>query len=100
MDERLKQLMQDLGNAINESLADSDRIAEAITQIRGEGYDVFLVLEATIGFNRRSESEEGEAGDHEVTRMYTEPVSEDEQEISWTSQDEKFLRALKITIDE
>ena len=34
MDERLKDLMQDLGNAINESLSDSDRIAEAIGEIK------------------------------------------------------------------
>ena len=56
MDEKLKVLMQELGNAINESLSDSDRIAGAIGEIRRAGYDVFLVLEATIGFNKREES--------------------------------------------
>ncbi|MCU1326860.1 MAG: hypothetical protein JWN34_2230, partial [Bryobacterales bacterium] len=49
--------MQDLGNAINESLSDSESIAEAIGEIKRAGYDVFLVLEATIGFNKRDESE-------------------------------------------
>ena len=58
LDDRLKELMQDLGNAINESLSDSDRIAEAIGEIKRAGYDVFLVLEATIGFNKREEGEE------------------------------------------
>ena len=58
MEERLKSLMQDLGNAINESLSDSERIAEAIGEIKRAGYDVFLVLEATIGFNKRDENEE------------------------------------------
>ena len=53
MDDRLKELMQELGNAINESLSDSDRIAAAIGDIKRAGYDVFLVLEATIGFNKR-----------------------------------------------
>jgi hypothetical protein len=55
LDERLKELMQELGNAINESLSDSDRIAGAIGEIKHAGYDVFLVLEATIGFNKREE---------------------------------------------
>ena len=50
MDENLKELMQELGNAINESLSDSERIAAAIGDIKSAGYDVFLVLEATIGF--------------------------------------------------
>ena len=57
MEERLKSLMQDLGNAINESLSDSERIAEAIGEIKRAGYDVFLVLEATIGFNKREADE-------------------------------------------
>ncbi|HEU0138745.1 MAG TPA: hypothetical protein VFQ79_03505, partial [Bryobacteraceae bacterium] len=47
--------MQELGNAINKSLSDSERIAAAIGQIKRSGYDVFLVLEATIGFNKRDE---------------------------------------------
>jgi len=49
VDEKLKVLMQELGNAINESLSDSDRIAGAIGEIRRAGYDVFLVLEARSG---------------------------------------------------
>ena len=48
------------GNAINDSLSESDRIAEAIGEIKRAGYDVFLVLEATIGFNRRDENAEEE----------------------------------------
>src|ERR1035441_9216521 len=35
--------MQELGNAINDSLSESDRIAEAIGEIKRAGYDVFLV---------------------------------------------------------
>ena len=55
MDQQLKQLMKELGEAINESLADSDQIAEVVTRIKEGGYDIFLVLEATIGFNRQDE---------------------------------------------
>ncbi len=47
--------MKELGDAINESLSDSDRIAAAIGEIKRAGYDVFLVLEATIGFNKRED---------------------------------------------
>ena len=60
LDERLKELMQELGNAINESLSDSDRIAGAIGEIKRAGYDVFLVLEATIGFNKREDGVDSE----------------------------------------
>jgi len=67
VEEPLKHLMQELGNAINDSLSESDRIAEAIGEIKKAGYDVFLVLEATIGFNRREEGSENEEDELEVT---------------------------------
>ena len=101
MDEPLKNLMQELGNAINDSLSESDRIAEAIGEIKRAGYDVFLVLEATIGFNRRDENAEDE--DEERTIESTEEPKrtfEATSKIKFTSQDHRFLRALKIAVDE
>lgn len=93
--------MQELGNAINESLSDSDRIAGAIGEIKRAGYDVFLVLEATIGFNKRDENEESD--DSEGSEINSEPVTSFEStggKVKWTLQDQKFLRALKIALDE
>jgi len=55
VDQQLKQLMKDLGEAINESLSDSDRIAEVVSRIKEGGYDIFLVLEATIGVSKQGE---------------------------------------------
>ncbi|MBI2685072.1 MAG: hypothetical protein HYX27_02060 [Acidobacteria bacterium] len=98
--------MQDLGNAINESLSDSDRIAEAIGEIKRAGYDVFLVLEATIGFNKREEGdgEEVEAAPEVATELSTSQPEPKKRlrsgKLSWTSQDQKFLRALKISLDD
>lgn len=103
LEDRLKELMQELGNAINESLSDSDRIAAAIGEIKRAGYDVFLVLEATIGFNKREDGAEEEIEEAEV-ETESEPPSrrrfESTGKIKLTSQDQKFLRALKIAIDE
>ena len=97
MEEPLKNLMQELGNAINDSLSDSDRIAEAIGEIKRAGYDVFLVLEATIGFNKRDEDDDGSSEDvqaEEPTEFQT------QGKIKFTTQDHRFLRALKIAVDE
>ncbi len=91
--------MQELGNAINESLSDSDRIAGAIGDIKRAGYDVFLVLEATIGFNKREEGEESDDDTSEPV-IGTAPAPAFEGKIKLTNQDQKFLRALKISIDE
>ena len=90
MDERLKQLMQELGNAINESLSESETIAQAIGEIKAAGYDVFLVLEATIGFNKRQAEEEAAE----------QPVPSEPTRITLTRQDEEFLKAMKITAAE
>lgn len=99
MDEPLKNMMQELGNAINDSLSESDRIAEAIGEIKRAGYDVFLVLEATIGFNKREDADES---------VEEEPLEEPERrhgfesagKIKFTTQDHRFLKALKIAVDE
>ena len=100
MEEPLKHLMQELGNAINDSLSESDRIAEAIGEIKKAGYDVFLVLEATIGFNRRddnnSSDEEPEIEVSEEPRRGFETTGK----IKFTTQDHRFLRALKIAVDD
>jgi len=92
--------MQELGNAINDSLSESDRIAEAIGEIKRAGYDVFLVLEATIGFNRRDESGTDEEPEIEVTEEPPRRGFETTGKIKFTTQDHRFLRALKIAVDD
>ncbi len=94
--------MEELGNAINESLSDSERIASAIGEIKRAGYDVFLVLEATIGFNKRTPDEDldTEESGVETGDASCPPPSSSPRRIRWTSQDEKFLRALKIAIED
>ena len=87
--------MQDLGNAINESLSDSERIAEAIGEIKRAGYDVFLVLEATIGFNKREDGEES-SGEESIEDR----VVATTDKVRFTTQDQRFLKALRITVDE
>jgi hypothetical protein len=96
LDDNLKQLMKELGTAINESLSDSEPIAQAISNIKGAGYDVFLVLEATIGFNKRDEDDDDiEASDeeHDTQRFRA-------GELELTNQDTKFLKSLKISLGE
>ncbi len=90
MDQRLKSLMEQLGKAINNSLSDSEQIAEVITRIKSDGYDVFLVLEATIGFNEREDAAE--------PTMVNDQRSAADFQV--TSQDVKFLKSLHIRVDD
>jgi hypothetical protein len=91
LDQQLKQLMKELGEAINESLADSDQIAEVVSKIKEGGYDIFLVLEATIGVSKPGEKNSGK------TSLVTTLTSNPELKIS--DQDLKFLKSLRIKID-
>jgi len=91
LDDNLKHLIKELGAAINEALSESPAINESIQNVKKAGYDVFLVLEATIGFNKKSEETPAE---FPVTTF-----SEDAQ-LKVTGQDLKFLRSLKISVED
>jgi hypothetical protein len=82
LDERLEHQKKKLEAAINKALTESAQINAAVGEIRDAGYDVFLIIEATIGFSKK---EEVVFRDDASTRL---PL---------TSQDERFLRSLKIS---
>jgi hypothetical protein len=91
--ENFKHLVKELGDAINDSLSESDSISEVMGRIREAGYDLFLVLEVTIGFNKRGK-------DSAARREKLAPPADSDSELHLTNQDAQFLRALKISIKE
>jgi hypothetical protein len=91
VDKRLKSMIKELGDAINNSLSDSEQIAEVISRIKAGGYDVFVVLEATIGFNENEKSENEEARPR---------ARRSSANFKMTSQDLKFLKSLRISVEE
>ena len=82
--------MKELGEAINQAVAESDQISDVMSRIKAGGHDVFLVLEATIGFNQRDSVEE-KASQKEF------PSS---GKLEITSQDLKFLRSMRIAMND
>lgn len=93
LDDNFKHLIKELGSAINDSLSESDGIAEVMGRIRAAGYDLFLVLEVTIGFNKRGEA-------NLVHRQKLTTDQRHNAEFHLTNQDAQFLRALKISVEE
>ena len=71
---------------------DSEAIAEVVSRIKEGGYDVFLVLEATIGVSKQGEKSSDKTS--LVTTLSTNP------EFKISEQDLKFLKSLRIKIDE
>jgi hypothetical protein len=108
LDNHLKQLLRELGHAINDTVSESSRITDAITEVRAAGFDIVLKLDATIGLARR------DADDARITpndQRFLESLHiQVDQEIlheerhaskfEMTQQDLRFLKSLKISMDD
>lgn len=92
MDEYLQKLVKELGEAINDSINNSDSVNEALERIRATGNDVLLVLEATIAFKEKPADE---ADDQPVL----EDVAAEDRLNDLSHEDKQFLRSLKIKFD-
>lgn len=109
LDDRMKQLLRELGHAINDSVSESERIAEAISSIRAAGFDIVLRLDATIGLAKRTGAQDAKMTTQDRRfleslhiRVDEEVLDEDDAEpkVEITPQDIKFLKSLKISFDE
>jgi hypothetical protein len=80
LDDHLKNLLRELGHAINDTVSESDRITGAIAGVRAHGYDIVLKLDATIGLAKR------DAAAAEAARL--------------TTLDRRFLESLRIQVDQ
>ena len=97
MDDNLKKRIKELGEAINQSLSESEAIAESIARIKAEGYEIFLVLDATIGFQRQDEAE---ADGDSRPAMVAAKGKGAEPKFQVTAQDLKFLKSMRIGLGE
>ncbi len=86
--------MQQLGEAIHESVSESPQIAGVVADIRKQGFEVLLMLEATIGLN---EIEQQPVGALESPKAAREGASPDEKG-AFTAQDLHFLKSLRISV--
>lgn len=82
LDDHLKNLLRELGHAINDTVSESERITGAIAGVRAHGYDIVLKLDATIGLAKRDAA----GGSDAASKL--------------TTQDRRFLESLRIQVDQ
>lgn len=82
IDDEAKEIVRDIGTAINESVENSPRVAEAIERLRDAGYEMELTLRLEIGLRPHANEEEAGDGDLELT-----------------DEDVQVLQRMKIRID-
>jgi len=83
IDDDAKEIVRDIGTAINESVENSPRVAEAIERLRDAGYEMELTLRLEIGLRPH-------AGDEEANG---------EGDLQLTDEDVQVLQRMKIRID-
>ncbi len=83
IDDDAKEIVRDIGTAINESVENSSRVAEAIERLREAGYEMELTLRLEIGL--RPHAGEGE--------------SDGDTNLELTDEDVQVLQRMKIRID-
>jgi len=93
--EDLRRFVDEVGSTIQRTLAESPQIAHCLSRIRAEGYEVSLVLEATIGFSKSGTRDAPEVSKFDFRVEKPEPAR-----LKMTPLDKKFLRSLKISIEE
>ena len=86
MNQKVKNLIQKLGEAIHESVSESESIAGVVKNIRDQGFDVMLMLEATIGLNQVDAESDGAES------------SQPSEPGEFTSHDLSFLKSLRISL--
>ena len=89
MNQNVKNLIQKLGEAIHESVSESEDIAGVVKNIREQGFDVLLMLEATIGLNEVEPEADASV-----------ESSDETQEGPFTQSDLTFLKSLRISLTE
>jgi hypothetical protein len=90
MNANVRKLIEQLGEAIHESVSESEQIAGVVQNIRSQGFDVLLMLEATIGLN------EVEQQPAEVPAAGGPLLIEG---APFTPQDVHFLHSLRISVE-
>lgn len=84
IDDRAKEIVQELGTAINESVENSPKVAEAIERLRDAGYEMELTLRLEIGLRAHTNDEDGTG---------------EESTLTLTDEDLQVLQRMKIRID-
>ena len=86
LDDREKELVEEIGRAINAAVERSPEVADAIARLREAGYEMELTLRLEIGL-RELEGEEAEGPGGPAT-------------FQLTDEDRRTLRNMRIRFDE
>jgi hypothetical protein len=94
INDEAKELVQEIGEAINAAVERSPQVADAISRLRAAGYEMELTLKLEIGLR-----ETGIEEDTEVSASANGDGAQDAT-LELTDEDRRTLRSMKIRFDE
>ena len=95
--EHLREIVDRLGVALVKALANDESSRALVQEIQACGFDMALMLEATVALHKRGELDgRAEAGDREGAEA---EFSMDSGETGWSDADRAFLKTFKISLD-
>jgi hypothetical protein len=96
VDDHLKDLTKQLGQAIDQAINESEAVKEATNRIREAGYEAFLMIEATICLAQRDSDDAAEEDSNSETTTEADSYA---LENMMNSADVQFLKSLQITVE-
>jgi hypothetical protein len=97
LSDHLREMLKELGQAINESISGSGRVHESIQRIRDEGYNLYMVLDAKVGVNKREgKSSRSRRGALAVSEPEQTPRTGERAAFRINLKDLRLLKALGI----
>lgn len=96
--EPVQQLVEHLGEAMVQALAADDQSRELARKIQAYGFEVALLVEATVALHVRDEDTEG--AETEIrAHLRAESLDTEENLSQWSEEDRAFLRTFRISLD-
>jgi hypothetical protein len=106
MPEDLRELVDRFGQALVQALALDPECRKLARQIQTHGFDIGLMIEATVALHQREEGAKAEDGEEETDfrvqtsfEEFAQRSPDDQRGPLWSESDRAFLRTFKISLD-
>ncbi len=99
--ENLREIVDRLGVALVKALANDESSRALVQEIQAYGFDMALMLEATVALHKRNEEGDPEGGEG-IEGPAQAPEGEftlDHGQGEWSEEDKAFLKTFKISLE-
>jgi len=97
--EHLREIVDRLGVALVKALANDASSRALVQEIQAYGFDMALMLEATVALHKREDSGTEDAGAEAEPEAAEGGFTLDHGGTQWSEEDKAFLKTFKISLE-